>query len=334
MAQRPAVVAAALGSGAALWVVAAAGSASGPAAPARLVGVTFTGFDAALTLQSVTPRTLRPEGPKLRLGRQGGSGARQWARRGRMLAIEVTTAALRPRPITIVDTTTMHAQRSIPVGKRDVCGLTFDGSTLVALTAVPWCFTGGNPAAPSRFFLLRIDAARGRVERVVRVEGLEPIRYSVNVTFGGGRAFVARQGGGVDAIDLRTGSVRSHRPRRALSKLADAVYARWLGGNLLGVGARIVDVATWHARQLTADAQHVTAGGPYLVAYGDDGAFVFTRTGRLRFRLFPGEAMRDAHVIGRYLYVDADADTEVIDLRTHRRIAVVPHADPWTLLAN
>ncbi len=334
MAQRSAVVAAAIASVAALGAVAAAGTTSGPAAPARLVGVTFTSFDAALTLQRVAPRTLRPEGPKLRLGRQGGSGARQWARRGRTLAIEVTTAAMRSRPIMIVDTATMRAVRSVPVGRRDVCGLTFDGPTLVALTAVPWCHSGGNPAGQTHFVLLRIDVVRGRVERVVQVGALETIRYSVNVAFGAGRAFVARPGGGVDTIDLRSGAVRSHRPRRALSKLPDAIYTRWLGGNLLGVGGRIVDVRTWRARQLTADAQQVTAGGTYLAAFGDDGAFVFTRAGRLQFRLFPGEIMRDAHVVGSYLYVDADTDTEVIDLRTRRRIEVVPHADAWTLLAN
>lgn len=301
------------------------------ATPLPLVGVTFTGFTAPLTLQRVTPRTLSPEGAKLRLTGQGGNEGLQYATRGNLLAVEVYGADRQRTPIRIVDMRRFRVERSVAVGSGDICGLTFDGSTLVALTAVPWC--NSNPTTPTKFSLVRMDLA-GTATREVRVAGLKPFLYPVALTYGDGHAYIARANGSVESIDLQTGILKSHKPLRALAKATDAVFAQWLGTHLLGVDARAIDVRTWRTRFHAPDAQRLAPAGQNIVAYGDDGAALYTRTGHLRLRLLVGENIRAAHVVGDYLYVDADRDTEVVNLKTRRRIAVVPHANDWALLAN
>ena len=297
-----------------------------------LVGLTFTSFDAPVRLQHVTPRTLSPEGSTLRLSAAGGTEGFQWARRGDTLAVEVYGAPRQSAPIRIVDAGQLRVQRSVPVGRRDICGLGFDGPTLVALAASPWCNNG--PRVATTFSVLRIDVATGHVAAEMPVTGLEPFLYPVSLAFGDGHAYVARADGTIDRVDLRTGVVDTRRPHRTLAKVGDAVYARWLGEHRLGLGAQIVDVRTWRSRLVTADAQRLTAGGPYVVAFGTDGARALTRAGRhLPLLLLRGENILDAHVVGHYLYVDADTDTEVLDLRTQKRVSVVPHAAGWTLLA-
>jgi hypothetical protein len=296
-----------------------------------LVGVTVTGFNAPLTLQRVTPRTLSPEGAKLRLaGPGGGNQGLQYATRGNLLAVEVYGIDRQRTPIRIVDMRRLRVVHSVAFARGDICGLTFDGPTLVALIAVPWC--NAAPNAPTEFSLARIGFD-GTVSRTMTVTGLKPFLYPVALTYGDGHAYVARATGSIESIDLQTGILKSHKPLRTLAKATDAVSAQWLGTHLLGVDARAIDVRTWRTRFLAPDAQKLAPGGQNIVAYGDDGAALYTRTGHLLFRLLRGENIRAAHVVGHYLYVDADTDTEVLDLRTHKRISVVPHANGWTLLA-
>ena len=296
-----------------------------------LIGLTFTSFNAPVTLQHVAPRTLSPEGAKLRLAGPGGNQGIQWAHRGNLFAFEVYGANRESTPIRLVNAANLRVLSSVPVGHRDVCALSFDGPTLVALTAVPWC--NAAPNASTAFSLLRINVASGQVAHVVPVAGLKPFLYPVSLAFGDGHAYVARANGTVETLDLRTGVLRVRKPRRTLAKATDGVYARWLGNHLLGLGPRLVDVRTWRARLLTPNAQKLTSGGVYIVAFGSDGATVFSRTGKFRFRILTGENIRDAHVVGDYLYADADTDTEVLNLRTRKRISVVPHANAWSLLA-
>ena len=333
MRQRFGVVVLVLGAVAGLFSVVSRSSGATARHPADtpLIGLTYTSYFTPVTLQHVTPRTLSPEGSTLRLGEPGGTEGLQWARRGDTLAVEVYGVPRKSTPIRIVDAGLLRVRRSVSAGQRDICGLGFDGATLVALAAVPWC--NNEPQVKTTFSVLRINVGSGRVVGDVPVSELKPFAYPVSLAFGDGHAYVARAAGAVDSIDLRTGVVTSRRPRRTLAKGGDAVFARWLGEHRLGLGAQIVDVRTWRSRLVTSDAQRLTAGGPYVVAFGTDGARAFTRTGHLPFLLLRGENISDAHVAGHYLYVNADTDTEVFDLRTQKRISVVPHANEWTLLA-
>ncbi len=274
------------------------------------------------TLERVAPRSLATEGapatmPSAMLGYA-------WARRGRTLALVVKPADT-GQPIRIVDTETLRTVRVIPVGDRDVCGLTFEGATLVALVADRPCYWAGGI-----FAVLRIDPAGTRPRSTVAVTGIHTA-WPPNLAFGDGQAFVAHAGGGVDAIDLRTGKVTPHRPRRTLAKGEGIVRARWLGGHLLGLGPRIVDVRTWRERVPLRRARGIAPAGADLVAYGPGGAAVLTRTGSVRFRVLAGEHVDDVRVVGHVLYANVGWSTEAVDLRT--RTTRDAGKGAWLLLA-
>jgi hypothetical protein len=248
-----------------------------------------------------------------------------WARRGSRIAFVAKPRAT-GQPVRIVDARTLRTVRVIQVGDRDVCGLTYDGASLVALVAdhQPCYWSGGH------FSLLRVMTGA-----TVRVPALGSV-FPTNLAFGDGKAFVARVGGGVDAVDLRTGSTTRHRPRRTLSKGQGIVAARWLGGHLLAAGPAVVDVRSWRARTLDPTARGVApAGGAGLVAYGPRGAAVYTRTGVLRFRVLRGVAVGSVHVVGRYLYAAEDSTADIVDLRTRREdLAAADASIVWSLFAE
>lgn len=288
-------------------------------ATAFLLALDLGGTGHGATLRRLDPTTLRTRTalhlPNAMLGFA-------WARRGATAAVVVKPVAT-GQPIRLVDTRTLRVQRVLAVGDRDVCGLAYDGATLVALAADRPCYWNGG-----HFEVLRF-AEHGM--RVVPVPGLHTA-WPTNLAFGDGHAFVTYPGGSVSAIDLRTGATIVHRPRRTLAKGEGLVPTRWLGGHLLGVGRAIVDVRTWRKRVI-ADATGMAPAGEHLVAYGPHGATVYTRQRRRLFHVLDNESVDNVHVVGRFLYADVGLGLDVVDLRTHADVRVIAHSDPWIVLS-
>lgn len=251
-----------------------------------------------------------------------------WARRGQTL-VYVAKPRATGSPIHVVDARTFARRHVIAVGDRDVCGLTFDGGELVALTADRPCYWSGG-----RFALMRFDTRSWRATRTIALPGLHTV-YPTNLAFGDGSAFVAYAGAGLDAIDLRTGAVTRHHPRRSLAKGEGIVWTRWLGRHQLGVGPAVVDVRTWRSRVFDPTALGVSTSGADLVVYGPHGAEIFTRSGHLRLRLLAGTSLGVVRVVGNYLYAGErnTLTAHVIDLRTRQELDTTADANLiWTLL--
>lgn len=278
-------------------------AAAGVAALLALSGGTL---GRASVVSRVDPATLRGEGAAVRLPSWAFGVA--WARRGSTVALVVKPTGGTGFPIRVLSTPPLRVVRSVSVGARDVCGLTFRGPTLVALVSDRLCYrTGGS------FAVVRLDVRRGRVVSTVAVPGLH-VAYPTNVAFGDGRAYVAHAGGGVDVVNLATGAVAARFPRRVLAKGAGIVPAHWLGRHQLALGAKVVDVRTWRSRVLEPGAHGVVAAGSDLVAYGPRGVAVYTRGGRLVFRPVAAETVWNVEAFGRYVY----AGSTVIDTRARR----------------
>ena len=142
-----------------------------------------------------------------------------------------------------------------------------------------------------------------------------------NLAFGDGNAYIARPGGEVDAVDLRTGRLSVHRTARVLAKGERIVATRWLGAHRLGVGPNIVDTRTWRTRRVVAGERGLAAGPGVLVAWGDRGAEVIR--GDKRTHVLGDEPIVDAWVSGDYLYAAVGDATAVVDLRTGTRVRIV-----------
>jgi hypothetical protein len=280
------------------------------------------GYNGPSHLQRLDPGTLAPRGPALHLS--GGLTGYAWARRDSTIALELRGPGM-GNPIKIVDAQTLGLKGSIAVGPRDVCGLTFRGPWLVALVADDACFFTG-----AREEILKIDVAHRRIVSTTSVARTVRAIFPSNLAFGDGYAF-ATDASGVTSIDLRTGAVAHHAPRRALAK-GNFVAARWLGGHLLGDGARLVDVRTWRSRTLLPGARSLVPAGSEIVAIGSNGAAVFTRSGRLVRRILAGEDTTYAWVVGSRLYALVGFSTDVVDLQTGRRVRAVAASKPPMLL--
>jgi hypothetical protein len=278
------------------------------------------------TLEHVAPATLEARGPSATLPDSSLGWA--WARRGSTLAFVVKPVAT-GQPIRIADARTFRTRKIVPVGDRDVCGISFDHSDLVAVTADRPCYWSGGS-----FTLMRFDSRTWRVRQRIALPAIHSV-FPTNLAFGEGRAFVTRAGVGVDAIDLRTGRVERHHPRRALSKGEGVVQTRWLGGHLLASGASVIDVRTWRSRVLDPTARGVAPAGSDLVAYGRRGAKIFTRSGRYRFSVLTNVDVGTVKVVGPYLYAAEGKSilAHVVDLRTRRETPTNAGADlVWSLL--
>jgi hypothetical protein len=244
--------------------------------------------------------------------------------RGEELALVVKPVAT-GQPIRIIDVARMRVERSIQVGDRDVCGLTFVGRMLVALAANQPCYWPGG-----RFALLRIEPDTGRIAGSRPVRGLHTA-FPTNLAFGDGRAFVTRATGGIDAVDLRTGVTTTHRPRRMLAKGERVVATHFLGGHLLGAGPRVVDVRTWRTRLLEPGAHGVVSSGADLIAYGPRGAGIYTRAGRLIRRTLQGEQVSAAVTLDGRLYATVGEAVDTVEIATGTQTHVAP--GDWILLA-
>jgi hypothetical protein len=290
-----------------------------------LIGLALGGSGTSATLQRLDPGTLRPSGHSLRL--PDAMLGYAWARQGATLALVVKPVAT-GQPVRIVDTRTWRVRRVIGVGDRDVCGLTFDGATLVALAADQPCYWPRG-----HFSILRIAVDRGRVTRVTQVPGLSTV-FPTNLAFGDGHAYVARAGGGIDSLNLSTGVVVSHIPRRTLAKGEGVVWTHWLGQHLLAAGVRVVDVRTWRSRTLLNGARVVSAVGSYLVASGPHGGAVYTRGGRFVRHVLGDEDVAETWASGNLLYAQVGSATDVVDVRTGKTLRVVPNNGPLILLVR
>lgn len=261
------------------------------------------------TLQLLQPGTLRPihavHLPNASLGYA-------WARRYDTLAVVVKPVAT-GQPIRLVDARTMRVRRVIPVGERDVCGLAFRGSTLFALAADRPCYRDGGS-----FSVLRIVG--GRIVRVEPVAGLSTAAPT-NLAFGDGNAYVARPGGTVEAVSLRTGRLSIHRLARATAKGERVEWTTWLGRHRLGIAGNVVDVRTWRRRPLAQGVTRVAGSGGVLVGWGAHGATVVR--GSVRTHVLGDEPVIEAWVAGDYLYALVGAATDVVDLRTGARTRIV-----------
>jgi hypothetical protein len=279
------------------------------------------------TLEHVAPATLEARAGSVRLPDSSLGSA--WARQGSTLAFVVKPVAT-GQPIRIADVDTLRTRKVVPVGDRDVCGLTFDHGDLIALTADRPCYWKGG-----HFNVIRYDSRRWRVRQRLPLPTIRTV-FPTNLAFGDGKAFVARAGAGLDAIDLRTGIVTRHHPRRSLAKGEGIVWTRWLGAHLVATGAAVVDTRTWRSRILDPTARGVAPAGGNLVAYGPRGAKVFTRSGRYRYSVLMDIDLGVVHVAGRYLYAAEGSSilAHVVDLRTRRETPTGAGANVvWSLLA-
>jgi hypothetical protein len=270
-----------------------------------------------------TDAALRPTAPALRIPSSALGFA--WARSGPTVAF-VAKASATGQPVRILDVSHWRIVRTIAVGDRDVCGLTFAGRSLLALAADQPCYW-----AHGHFILLRLDIARGRLTRAIPVTGLDNAPPP-SLAFGDGRAFVARASGIVDAVDLAMGTTVRHAPRRSLAKGGSIVWTRWLGGHLLATGNRILDVRTWRMHLLPRWVRTVAPAGRLLAAYGTRGVAVYTRAGVLRFRLLAGEDVWDAHVVAGRLYASVGWGTDVLPLRPGAHPTVAANPSPVAML--
>jgi hypothetical protein len=236
-----------------------------------------------------------------------------WARRFDTLAVVVKPVAT-GQPIRILDARTMRVRRTIEVGDRDVCGLTFRGRTLLALAADRPCYWSGG-----HFSVLRIVG--GRIVRVAPVAGLSTAAPT-NLAFGDGNAYVTQPGGTIETISLRTGALTVHRPRRTLAKGERIEWTTWIGRHRLAVGGNVVDVRTWRKRPLAPGVTRIAGSGGVLVGFGARGATVVR--GSVRRHVLGDEPVNEAWVAGGLLYAAVGVATDVVDLRTGVRVRVVP----------
>jgi hypothetical protein len=285
-----------------------------------LLALTGGALGQASQLRVLDPASLRPIGGSVRLA--GWACGVAWARSGPRIAV-VTKPCAGTQPVRLVDVPRMRAVGAIDAGRRDVLGMTFRGSTLVALAA-----------DAGRLSVVRFDIASRRVASMTPVPGLRSA-WPTNLAFGDGFAFVTRAGGAVYAIDLLTGAVTRHLSQRTLAKGEGIVPTRWLGRHQLGVGGRTVDVRSWRARIFEPGARGVAPAGDDLAVYGPRGVAMYTRTGRLRFRVLSGVAVDNVHVRGRYLYAGAGPTADVVDLLTRRETRSVAESSlVWAMLES
>lgn len=261
------------------------------------------------------PLTLNPAGPALHVRVSPYSFHSLDTGDGLMVAL--TAGAVK-----VFDPGSLALVRSYPFRGRDTCAVGLDGTTPVALV-------GCRSATSHRYTIVRFGAARTAIS--VR-RPLAPIRYPVSIAFGDGHAYVVHAFGGVDSIDLRSGEVTSHAPRRTLAKGEGYMRAEWLGDHLLGLAGTVVDVRTWHRRTLAPHASETIAGGDRIATVGPNGVNVYTRSDlRLYRRLLRGEVIDSALLDGDVLYAQSALVWYVIDVRTGGMIARLVPDTAWSL---
>lgn len=272
---------------------------------ALLVGLLLPGAAGApLGFQHVST-ALAPARAPLRVAFTDRTAAMPWARHGDTIVVRRRASLL------VVAASTLRRLRSIPLPATIDCALGFDGPTVVIVTG---CASVRN----HRHLVLRIDPERGVISHTV---ASFPLGRGLDTTFGDGHVYVARPGR-VDVVDERTGRVVTHPARRSLAKDGGFVRAAWIGDHLIAINATIRDARTWQLWAVLRGGMQVSAGPADLVAYGPAGASVYTRRGRLRYRVLRGEDVNAVTIVGRTMFASVGAAVDVVDLAAGRRTAV------------
>ena len=267
-----------------------------------------------LHLQHFTSQSMRPAGPPLKIDYSWFYGYQSFASANGSLVVRL------PKAIEVIDGASLRITQRYAFGHKDTCAVDFDGATVVALTG---CLT-----AKSKVFTVWRLTPTSR--RAIRVSRLDPLAWPVSFAVGDGKWFIARGNGAVDVVDLRTGDVTTHRPRRSLAK-GQAGYreASWLGEHRLALSGTVVDVRTWRKRTIALGAQRLDAIGGYVIAYGKNGITVFDDSLDLYRRFAPGRVIDRVGLTDGILYAQIGLAWDEWDLRTGRHLGIVLPDTPW-----
>ncbi|HET7129597.1 MAG TPA: hypothetical protein VFJ93_11045 [Gaiellaceae bacterium] len=266
-----------------------------------------------LRLQHFAPVTMKPVGAPLKIDYSWFDGSQSFASANGSIVVRV------PNAIEVVDGASLRVMHRYAFRHRSTCAVGFDGTAVVALTG---CFT----ASAKGYTVWRLTPGSRRAIPVTR---LAPLAWPVSFAVGDGTWFVVRSGGTVDAIDLRTGHVTSHRPRRTLAKGRSVSEASWLGEHRLGLAGTVVDVRTWRKRTIAAGAQRLDAIGGYVIAHGTNGITVFDDSLHLYRRLARGRVIDRVGLSGGILYAQIGLAWDLWDLRSGRHLGIVLPDTPW-----
>jgi hypothetical protein len=225
-----------------------------------------------------------------------------------------------PNAIEVIDEGSLKVTQRYTFRHKGTCAVDFDGTAVVALTG---CLT----ASSKTHTVWRLTRAS---RSSIRVAHLAPLAWPVSLAVGDGKWFVARRDGSVDSIDLRTGHVASHRPRRTLAKGVPGYReASWLGDHRLGLNGTVVDVRTWHKRTLALGAQRLDTIDGYVIAHGMNGITVFDHSLHLYRRLAAGRVIDTVGLSDGIIYAQIGLAWDEWDLRTGRHLGIVLPDTPW-----
>lgn len=266
-----------------------------------------------LRLQHFTPVSMRPVGSPVKIDYSWFYGFQSFAAANGSIVVRL------PKAIEVIDGGSLRVTRRYTFRHRGTCAVDFDGATVVALTG---CLT-----ASSKTFTVWRLAPTSR--RAIPVSHLDALTWPVSFAVGDGKWFVARGDGTVDAIDLQTGHVTTHRPRRMLAKGRGYREASWLGRHRLGLNGTVVDVRTWRKRTIALGAQRLDAIDGYVIAHGTNGITVFDDSLHLYRRLAPGRVIDRIGLSGGILYAQIGLAWDLWDLRTGKHLGIVLPDTPW-----
>jgi len=268
-----------------------------------------------LRLQHFTPVSMRPVGSPIKIDYSWFYGEQNYATTNGSIVVRL------PNAIDVIDESSLRVTERYVFRHKGTCGVAFDGTTVVALTG---CLT----ATSKRFTLWRLAPGS---RRAVAVSHLRPLTWPVSFAIGDGMWFIARGDGTVDAVNLETGGVTTHRPRRTLAKGRGAVVASWLGEHRLGLNGTVVDVRTWRKRTLALGAERLDAIDGYVIAHGTNGITVFDDSLDLFRRLAPGRVIDRVALSDGVVYAQIGLAWDEWDLRTGRHLGLVLPETPWLL---
>jgi hypothetical protein len=266
-----------------------------------------------LRLQHLTPLAMKPVGSVIKIDYSWFWGFHNLSTANGSIVVRL------PNALEVIDSSTLRPTERYVFRHKGTCGVDFDGSTVVALTG---CLT----PASKIFTVWRLSPGS---RRAVSVSQLRPLAWPVSFAVGDGKWFISRGDGTVDAIDLQTGRVSIHRPRRTLAKGRGAAYASWLGEHRLGLNGTVVDVRTWRKRTLAPGASQLDAIGGYVIAHGQKGITVFDDSLRLYRRFAGGRVIDRVGLSGGVLYAQIGLAWEEWDLRTGKHLGLVLPDTPW-----
>lgn len=268
-----------------------------------------------LRLQHFTPLTMRPVGSPVKIDYSWFYGFQNYATANGSIVVRL------PNAIEVIDGNSLRATDRYVFRHKGTCGVDFDGTTVVALTG---CLT-----ATSKAFTVWRLAPTSR--RAIRVSHLRPLTWPVSFAVGDGTWFIARGDGTIDAIDLETGHVTTHRPRRTLAKGRGYLDASWLGEHRLGLNGSVVDVRTWRKRTLARGAERLDSIDGYIIAHGTNGITVFDDSLHLYRRLAAGRVIDTIGLSDGIVYAQIGLAWDEWDLRSGKHLGLVLPDTPWLL---